>query len=114
MYYETALEYYETLCMRENPSYEDRMSRALTLRALGRYGESLDRLSEMKTEYPEDYRVLMWMCYNYLDESTVEQNYEEIKGDLGFTYNSCRYIYDRQSSEDADMETLIEIMNELE
>lgn len=114
MYYETALGYYETLCMRENPSYEDRMSRALTLRALGRYGESLDRLSEMKTEYPEDYRVLMWMCYNYLDESAVEQNYEEIEGDLGFTYNSCRYIYDRQGSEDADMETLIEIMNELE
>ena len=113
-YYESALSYYEILCGRSSSSYEDCLNRALVLRALGRYQESNDRLNEMKEQYPDDYAILMWMCYNYLDEAAVEQNYAEIQGDLSFCYSSCRYLYDRQNGEDQEMESLIEIMNELE
>lgn len=113
-YYEQSLLYYEELELRGNASYEDQMSLGLVLRALGRYAESLEHFSGMKDEYPSDYRVQMWMCYNMLDEAAIEENYGDVKGDLQFRYNSCRHLYDTGTSEDADMEELIEIMDALE
>ena len=113
-YYEQSLLYYEELELRGNASYEDQMSLGLVLRALGRYAESLEHFSGMKDEYPSDYRVQMWMCYNMLDEAAIEENYGDVKGDLQFRYNACRHLYDTGTSEDADMEELIEIMDALE
>lgn len=113
-WYEKSLAYYERLCTRDDPSYEDCLNRALVLRALGRYGESTSRLQEMKREYPEDYKVLMWICYNILDEAAAEKDYSGVEDDLGFVYDSCRHLYDRQTEEDEDMETLIGIVDGLE
>lgn len=113
-WYGKALGYYERLCARAGTSYEDRMSLALVFRALGRYGNSLDCLEEMKADYPEDYKILMWMCYNYLDEMTTEGTQEKREGDLGFCYNSCRHMYERETKEDPNMELLIELMEQYE
>ena len=113
-WYEKSLSYYERLCARDDPSYEDCLNRALALRALGRYGESQRRLQEMRSEYPEDYRVLMWICYDILDEAASEGDYSDVESDLGFVYDSCRHIYDRQGAEDEDMERLIGIVEGLE
>ena len=113
-WYEKSLSYYERLCTQNDPSYEDCLNRALVLRALGRYGESRSRLQEMKGEYPEDYRVLMWICYDILDEAAAEGDYSDVESDLGFVYDSCRHIYDRQGTTDEDMETLIGIVEGLE
>ena len=68
----------------------------------------------MKREYPEDYKVLMWICYNILDEAAAEKDYSGAEDDLGFVYDSCRHLYDRQTEEDEDMETLIGIVDGLE
>ena len=113
-WYEKSLSYYERLCARDDPSYEDCLNRALALRALGRYGESRSRLQEMRSKYPEDYRVLMWICYDILDEAASEGDYSDVESDLGFVYDSCRHIYDRQGAEDEDMERLIGIVEGLE
>lgn len=32
-----------------------------------------DVLEEMKIDYPKDYKVQMWICYNYLDEASEEE-----------------------------------------
>lgn len=113
-YYEKALEYYEELDLRGNASYEDQISLGLVMRALGRYGESLDHFRKMKDEYPSDYRVQMWMCYNMLDKAAVESSYRDIQGDLEFWYGSCRNLYDAGTVQDTDMEELIDIMDTLE
>lgn len=113
-YYERALGYYKTLCAAQSPSYEDQLNHALVLRALGRYQDSLYQLEQMKAQYPDDYVVLMWMCFNYLDQSAVEGTYGEVSADLSFCYNSCRTAYMNQDTENENMETLIEIMDELE
>ena len=113
-WYEKSLSYYERLCARDDPSYEDCLNRALALRALGRYGESRSRLQEMRREYPEDYRVLMWICYDILDEAASEGDYSDVESDLGFVYDSCRHIYDGQGTEDEDMERLIGIVEGME
>lgn len=113
-WYEKSLSYYERLCAQDDPSYEDCLNRALVLRALGRYGESRSRLQEMKGEYPEDYRVLMWICYDILDEAAAEGDYSDVESDLSFVYDSCRHIYDSQGITDEDMETLIGIVEGLE
>ncbi len=112
--YEHALEIYEKLCTEKDPSYEDQLNRALTLRALGRYETSIKWLKDMQKQYSEDYRVLMWMCYNYLDEAAVEEDPDKNWSELNFCYNSCRHIYDAGNVEDNDMEALIEIMNNRE
>ena len=109
-YYERALFVYEQLCAQEAPSFEDQLNRAIVLRALGKYKTSLDRLKEMQSSYPDDYRIRMWMCYNYLDEAAGGK----VSGELSFCYNSCRHSYDQQNKEDPDMEALIEIMSERE
>ena len=114
-YYEQALNVYERLCGEKDPSYEDLLNRALVLRALGRYGTSIDRLREMQELWPDDYKIPMWMCYNYLDEAASDGD-DEIPSEAGFCYDTARYAY--ESSEnvqtDADMEELIGIMEERE
>ena len=77
-------------------------------------GMSIQEQEQMKAQYPDDYVVLMWMCFNYLDQSAVEGTYGEVSADLSFCYNSCRTAYMNQDTEDENMETLIEIMDELE
>ena len=72
---------------------------------------------EMKIDYPKDYKVQMWICYNYLDEASEEGTYSNVSGDLKFTYHSCRNLYENRvdrSEEDPDMEMLEETMKELE
>lgn len=113
-YYEKALGYYDKLCAADSPSYEDQLNNALVLRALGQYRESLYRLEEMKNQDPDDYVVLMWMCFNYLDEAAVNGEYGNVSSDLKFCYNSCRTAYQKKNTTDKNMETLIEIMSELE
>ena len=64
-------------------------------------------LEEMKIDYPKDYKVQMWICYNYLDEASEEGTYSNVSGDLKFTYHSCRNLYENRadrSEEDPDME----------
>ena len=70
-----------------------------------------------KIDYPKDYKVQMWICYNYLDEASEEGTYSNVSGDLKFTYHSCRNLYENRadrSEEDPDMEMLEETMKELE
>lgn len=107
-YYERALHFYELLCAGDFPSYEDRLNRALVLRAVEKFDSSLSELKELKNDYPEDYRILMWICYNCLDLG------EEQK-EISYYYHSCRHEYDRAGQpEDRDMEMLIDIMKERE
>ncbi|MCB6425396.1 hypothetical protein LI201_10830, partial [Acidaminococcus intestini] len=49
------------------------------------YRDSTDVLEEMKIDYPKDYKVQMWICYNYLDEASEEGTYSNVSGDLKFT-----------------------------
>ncbi len=58
--------------------------------------------------------MLMWICYDILDEAASEGDYSDVESDLGFVYDSCRHIYDRQGAEDEDMERLIGIVEGLE
>lgn len=110
--YEKALDIYEALCQEANPSYEDLMNRALVQRALGKYKNSIDSLMSMKTVYPDDYRVLMWICYNYLDLAKEKGTYEEVEN-TRFYYNACLHEYNKNGRTDEDMEALIEIMDEM-
>lgn len=112
-YYEQALNIYERLCGEQEPSYEDMLNRTLALRALGRYGSSISRLREMQEIWPDDYRIPMWMCYNYLDEAASEGE-SEIPSEAGFCYNTARHAYDESQQSDEDMEELISIMEEWE
>lgn len=112
-YYEQALEFYEQLCTMDDPSYEDQLNRALVFRALGRYDMSNYCLREMRTQYSDDYRILMWFCYNCLDESAEGGEYGE-SSDLDFYYGLCCRAYEEQNVKDEDMEELIEIMKDLE
>ena len=112
-YYEQALTIYERLCSEENPSYQDQLNRALVLRALGRYGTSIDRLREMQSDWPDDYRIPMWICYNYLDEAAAGGD-REVPSEAGFSYNTARHAYDASAQTDENMEELIRIMEERE
>lgn len=112
-YYEQALNIYEQLCGEKDPSYEDMLNRALALRALGRYGTSISRLREMQEIWPNDYRIPMWMCYNYLDEAASAGEHE-VPSEAGFCYNTARHAYDASQQTDEDMEELISIMEEWE
>lgn len=114
-FYEQALTVYERLCGEEDASYEDLLNRALVLRALGKYGTSTDRLREMQKRWPDDYRIPMWMCYNYLDEAALDGD-NEMPSEAGFCYDNARDAYESgiQIQEDGDMEELIRIMEERE
>lgn len=112
-YYEQALNVYERLCGEKNSSYEDRLNRALVLRALGRYGTSINRLREMQEIWPDDYKISMWLCYNYLDEA-ASQGEKETPSEAGYYYNTARHAYDASAQTDEEMEELISIMEERE
>lgn len=76
-WYRQALAYYEMLCQKNDPSYEDRLGRALLLRVLGKYRDSTDVLEEMKIDYPKDYKVQMWILQTYiLSMATLYHPYE--------------------------------------
>ena len=113
-YLQKALECYETLNQRKSPTYNDCLNRALVERGLGDYEGSNRHLQEMLIEYPEDYRISMWMCYNYLDIAAGKRSYEGIMDDLKFRYKDCRHLYDALQIQDSDMEELIGMMDELE
>ena len=104
---------YERLCGEDSASYEDFLNRALVLRALGRYGTSIDRLREMQSAWPDDYRIPMWMCWNYLDEA-ASNGEREVPSEAGFCYNTARHAYDASGQTDEDMEELISVMEERE
>lgn len=109
-----SLESYEVLDQSDNPSYEDGLNLALVRRALGKYESSNEGLKKMLISYPEEYVLSMWMCYNYLDLAKEQGSYQNVLSDLKFRYQDCRYIYDRKSVKDEDMEELKKIMESLE
>lgn len=115
-WYETSLSYYEELCAAESPAYEDEMNRALLLRSLERYGESMERLKELREAYPDDYKIPMWICYNLIDQSSLagkkgrDEKEEREEKDLQFYYGVCKNLYD--GSEDQNMEALKQWMGE--
>ncbi len=109
-----ALECYDRLNENTDSSYEDKLNLALVKQALGNYEESNNLLQRMAISYPEDYRIPMWRCYNYLSIAKEENSYEEVWEDLIYQYGSCKHMYDLQGIRDGDMEELIEIMEELE
>ncbi len=99
-------------------SYEDEMNYALVLQALEQYSDSNVCLRKMREEYPDDYKVLMWMCYNYLGIGNQKGSMAEVESDLNFAYSSCKYLYSQDESmtggSDEDMEKLNELMKQLE
>ena len=111
-WYEKARKYYETLCQDETCSYEDEMNYALVLQALEQYSDSNVCLRKMREEYPDDYKVLMWMCYNYLGIGNQKGSMAEVESDLNFAYSFCKYLYSQDESmtggSDEDMEKLNE------
>lgn len=117
-WYEKARKYYETLCQDETCSYEDEMNYALVLQALEQYSDSNVCLRKMREEYPDDYKVLMWMCYNYLGIGNQKGSMAEVESDLNFAYSFCKYLYSQDESmtggSDEDMEKLNELMKQLE
>lgn len=114
-YLEEALGCYERLNQKSNSSYEDRMNLALVRRMAGQYPGSIEVLKSLKQDYPEDYKISMWMCYNYLDQARENNSYETVKGDLWYAFNEGKKIYKENNTErDEEMEQLIEIMNKLE
>lgn len=113
-YLQKALECYQALKVLNDPSFEDRMNLALVERALGDYEGSNADLRELLYDYPEDYRIPMWMCYNYLDIAGEERSYDNVEDELTYRYRDCKYLYDISGKTDSDMETLMECMEELE
>lgn len=111
--YEQALTAYEMLCLEDGASFEDLLNRALVLRALGQYGASIDCLREMQVSWPDDYRIPMWMCWNYLDEA-ASNGEQEVPSEAGFSYNTARHAYDLSGQTDENMEALINVMEERE
>lgn len=113
-YLRKALECYESLNQENNPSYNDKLNLALVERALGNYEDSNVTLSELLIEYPKEYQIPMWMCYNYLDIGNKRKSYKTVMDDLEYRYKDCKYKYDRAGKNNADMEELIKLMDELE
>lgn len=113
-YLREALECYQILCSLKSPSYEDRLNLAFMLNQNGDYEKSLVVLKSLKNEYQEDYKIGMWMCYNYLDQAKAAGNLASVEQDLNFYYQECKRLYDRNKKEtDENMEQLIQIMGQL-
>ncbi|MDD2980443.1 MAG: protein kinase [Hespellia sp.] len=108
-----AAECYQQLNNMVSPSYEDRLNFAIVLRACGSYQNSINILTQMKPDYPDDYKVEMWICYDYLEIAEAENSYDSVMDHLTFSYQSCKHMYQSDSEKDEDMENLIEIMNDL-
>ncbi len=113
-YLSRALECYEGLNQSKSPSYEDRLNLALIQRALNKYESSNLTLKEMYAEYPDEYVIPMWMCYNYLDMAKEKKDYGKYEKELKFRYQDCKHIYDMQGEKNESMEELEKIMNSLE
>lgn len=107
-----AYECYHLLNQSSAPSYEDQMNLALTKRALEDYEGSNSVLKGMLREYSEDYRIPMWMCYNYLDIAAGQGDSEETDGELSYRYQDSTYLYRKSGHKNPDMEELIEVMEE--
>lgn len=112
-YLRKALEHFEILNRSGSPSYEDRLNLALVQRAMGQYEDSNRTLKEMLRDYPEEYAISMWMCYNYLEIAEEEGNAQEIEGDLRLRYQDCKRYYRAGREVDEDMERLEEIMESM-
>ena len=110
-WYQKALEYYEILCRKSNVSYEDQLNEAITMRALGKYADSIYVLKQMEESYPEDYKIRMWICYDYVDMASVK-GYSSVSSELKFAYSSCKYLYQKSGEQDDNMESLISLMNQ--
>lgn len=113
-YLAKAFQCYQSLNQESRPSYEDRLNLALVERGMGKYEDSNDTLKVMERTYGEDYRIPMWMCYNYLDMAKLQGSYEGISEELKFCFQDCRHLYLAAGQSDADMEELVYIMKELE
>lgn len=109
-----ALDVYEKLNVKNNPTYEDQLNKALVERAAEQYASSTETLELMKSEYPDDYVIEMWICYNYLDIARNEKSYDSVMAEVKFAYQSCKHKYQSHSVSDENMEDLIQIMNQLE
>lgn len=114
IYLSKALENYEVLNQSSNPSYEDGLNLALVERAMGKYESSNRVLKDMIVNYPDEYILPMWMCYNYLDMAKEQGGYQKIENDLKFRYQDSKHIYELSGIKDEDMEQLEEIMDSLE
>ena len=80
----------------------------------GDYEKSLVVLKSLKNEYQVDYKIGMWMCYNYLDQARATGSLASVEQDLNFYYQECKRLYDRNKKEpDENMEQLIQIMGQL-
>lgn len=112
-YLQKALACYELLNQSSSPSYNDRLNLALTERASGEYDRSNQTLQAMEKEYPDDYVIKMWICYNYLGLSEENRESKSLMEDLRFTYKDGKHCYDLSGETNEDMEQLIEIMNGL-
>lgn len=112
-FYRTAFECYQQLSVMSHPGYNDRMNLAISENALGKYEDSINTLKQLNQEYPDDYRIPMWMCFNYLELAEKQGSYDSVMEDLRFRYHDSRHSYDTSGEHDTDMENLIEIMNGL-
>ncbi len=109
-----ALTCYSRLNNLENPSYQDRLNLATVKRGLGDYQGSNDILKALENEYPEEYELPMWQCYNYISIAKENKSYSKIQSDLNFEYKAAKHIYDTFEEKNEDMEKLIAAMKELE
>ena len=109
-WYEKAENCYRVLCSKAGKTYEDEMNYALALRAQEKYADSNEQLQAMKKSYPEDYKIQMWICFNFIGKAE-ESSVEKVSQDLKFNYSACKVLYDKAGSpEDMNMEELEDIM----
>lgn len=114
VYLTKALQCYESLNQMAEPTYEDKMNLALTRRGLKDYQGSIDVLKAMSVSYPGDYVIGMWMCYNYLGIAEEKEDYSAVADELKFRFEDCKTSYMSSGKTDSDMETLIQLMREVE
>lgn len=103
-----AFDEYKKLVIRQERSFEDQLNLALIARALGRYEESNLTLMNLERKESDDYRVYMWMCYNYLNIGSQADDFTEVKIKLREAYQKCERLFrELGKPEDENMEILI-------
>ncbi len=112
-YLNKALNCYNKLNNLENPSYKDCMNLATVKRGLGDYEGSNVILKALENDYPDEYEIPMWQCYNYISIANKNKSYSKIQSDINFQYTTAKHNYDASGEENEDMEELIELMKEL-
>lgn len=113
-YLQKAYDCYQSLNGSSNPSYEDQLNLALVERAMGKYEESNTTLKSMNQIYEGDYKIPMWMCYNYLDLAKKQKSYSKYLTELLFRFEDGSHLYKASGQTNPDMEELTRIMKELE